>query len=216
MQSQPNENKQLSKGELITILGFVIGGLIFLGLEVINNYTPAKLGGVVFILAWMPLLLIHEGGHAITAHLLNWQVKRTVIGMGKLLWLGQFLGANIEFRAVPIEGFVEIRPQANQHFNQLKHALIYLMGIELIIFALIATFIGWSEIFNIEDNYHKIILQGIAFSALAGAVMNLIPIKTKEGSVSDGLGIIYCLFTSSASYQQWATEADSNNERAEL
>lgn len=220
--SQANDNKPtrkpLGKTELFTILGFALTGFIFFLLEVLSNYTPTKFGVVVFLLAWIPLLLIHEGGHAITAHLLNWRIKRTVIGTGKLLWLGQFLGANIEFRAVPIEGFVQIQPKANQRFNQGKHALIFFMGpgIELILFALIATFLGWGEIFNIEDNYGKIIAQGIAFAALVGAVINLIPVKTEEGAVSDGLGIIYCLFSANEAYQQWANEADSDENSREI
>lgn len=208
--------KPLSKGEFITLLSFVIIAFALILVEVLVNYSPKKLGGIVFLIAWMPLLLIHEAGHAITAHLLNWRVKKTVIGAGKLLWLGQFLGANIEFRAIPLEGFVQIQPKANQQLNQFKHALIYLMGpgVELLIFALIASLIGWAEIFQVDDSLSKIVFQGIAFSALAGAIMNLIPIKIGDNTISDGLGIILCLLASKQDYQNWATE--TNHDKNQL
>jgi hypothetical protein len=51
--------------------------------------------------------------------------------------------------------------------------------------------------FTVTDNYMKIAVQSFAFAALAGAVINLIPlsIETEEGvTPNDGMGILMCLF----------------------
>ena len=65
------------------------------------------------------------------------------------------------------------------------------------LFWVIGLMLGWSNLFLIEDDYGKLALQSLAFAALAGAVINLIPmgVVTKDGeSPNDGLGILKSLF----------------------
>ena len=165
-----------------------------------------------FLLFWVPLLFLHEFGHAMMAKLCGWQVKQTVIGLGSILLKTRLFGAPMEIRMIPLEGFVSIAPRNSYHVRG-KHALIYFAGpgIELLVFFGIWLFLGTDQLFSQNDNYYQIALQSLAFAALVGAVINLIPlgISTAEGSTpNDGLGIILSLSSSKKDYQEWI-----NNEK---
>ena len=111
---------------------------------------------------------------------------------------------------IPLEGFVKIAP-LNLHLVRIKHALIYFAGpgIELVVFLLIMLFLGTDQIFAHHDNYYQIALQSLAFAALVGAVLNLVPlgIRTQDGTTpNDGLGIIMSLSSSQMDYELWVRE----------
>jgi len=145
---------------------------------------------------------------------LNWEVKRVVLGVGKVMMLTKLFGAPVEIRSIPFEGFVQIAPKTVS-YARFKHALIYFAGpgIELLLFILIAIYLGGlSELFTVTNDYSRIALQSFSFAALAGAVINLIPmgVVTKDGNTpNDGMGILLCLFTSGADYQAWINENKS-------
>ena len=185
--------------------------LLLVVLEMLSNYEPRKLSALLFVLWWMPLVFLHEFGHAVMARLLGWQVSRTVIGFGRVVWQGKLFSAPLELRMVPIEGFVQIAPLSTAGVR-FKHALIYFAGpgIELALFFLIAVYLGgMSEMFTIVDDYGRIALQSLGYAALAGAVINLIPLGIRSGENStpnDGLGIILCAFRSPQDYQAWIDE----------
>lgn len=199
---------------MIYILSFVfLGGL---AVELLHPYEPRKLTAIFFILWWIPLVFWHEWGHALMARWLGWHVARTVIGFGKVVYRGQLLGAPFELRRVPIEGFVQIAP-LEINGARWKHALIYFAGpgIELVLFIGIVLIMGWDNFFAIEDNYLKLIFQSLAYAALVGAIMNLIPIGiiTHEGETpNDGMGIIKSLLSTDKDYQKWVDEARKENE----
>ncbi len=68
---------------------------------------------------------------------------------------------------------------------------------------------GFEQLFIVTNDYTRIALQGFAFAALAGAILNLIPlgIVTKDGSTpNDGMGILLCLFSSEMDYEMWINE----------
>lgn len=193
---------------IVYALSFIfLGGLVA---ELLSNYEPRKLAAVLFVLWWMPLVLWHEWGHALMARLLGWRVGHTVIGFGKVVYRGQLLGAPLEIRRFPIEGFVQIAPLSTTGARW-KHALIYFAGpgIELLLFIVIVLALGGADFFVIEEDYFKLALQSLAYAALVGAVMNLIPlgIVTHEGETpNDGMGIIRSLLSSDKDYQQWVDQ----------
>ena len=201
-----------SKGEKVFIVVISLIFLFMMTMEIMSNYEPRKLGALLFVIFWVPLLFIHEFGHAIMAKLLGWDVERIVIGFGKVLTHTRLLGAPMEIRTIPLEGFVQIAPK-NATLARLKHALIYFAGpgIELLAFFIIMFMLGgFSQIFTVTDDYSRIALQSFAFAALAGAIINLIPIGiiTKDGSTpNDGMGILLCLFSSGVDYELWIKEA---------
>lgn len=192
------DEKPLTRVEIIIILLFSISFLVLMGMEIISDYQPRKLSAILFVIFWIPLLFIHEFGHAIMAKLLGWEVSQIHIGIGQRLVSSQIFGVPIEIRAIPLEGFVKTAPKENE-YSRYKNALIYFAGpgIELLIFFTILWVLGNEWMFAITDNYANIALQSFAFAALAGAVINLIPVAiiTKDGTTpNDGLGIILSLF----------------------
>jgi len=211
---QRNRDKETtSRGEKIFILVISLAFLFMMTMEIMSNYEPKKLGALLFVVFWIPLLFIHEFGHAIMAKSLGWRVNRIVIGFGKVLMHTRLLGAPMEIRSIPLEGFVQIAPKTVT-LARLKHALIYFAGpgIELLAFFIIMIILGgFDQMFIITNDYTRIALQSFAFAALAGAVLNLIPlgITTADGSTpNDGMGILLCLFASSMDYETWIKESE--------
>ena len=179
---------------LILVLVF-LGGL---SAELIQGNEPRKIATVFFLAWWLPLVLVHEIGHALMARLCGWHIARTVVGFGKVMYRGQLFSAPLEIRLFPIEGFVQMQAP-NGKASRIKHALIYFAGpgIELLVFFSIVLMMGWANFFVIEDNYLKLIWQTLAYAALVGAVLNLIPTATitNEGETpNDGMGIIWSLW----------------------
>lgn len=206
------DKEPASKLEKIFIIVISFIFLFMMTMEVITNYEPKKLGALLFVVFWIPLLFIHEFGHAIMAKILDWRVERIVIGFGRILAHINIFGTPMEIRVIPLEGFVQIAPKTLK-LARLKHALIYFSGpgIELLVFLIIVLILGnFEQLFIITNDYYRIALQSFAFAALTGAVINLIPIGiiTKEGSTpNDGLGILLCLFSSKIDYELWIKES---------
>ena len=207
------DKETTSKGEKIFILIISFAFLFMMTMEILSNYEPKKLGALLFVVFWVPLLFIHEFGHAIMARLLGWRVNRIVIGFGKVLIHTRLLGAPMEIRSIPLEGFVQIAPKTVT-LARLKHALIYFAGpgIELLAFFIIMIMLGgFDQMLIVTNDYMRIALQSFAFAALAGAVLNLIPIgiTTADGSTpNDGMGILLCLFASGMDYETWIKESE--------
>lgn len=206
------DKEPTSKAEKYFAVILSLAFLFMMSMEILSNYEPKKLGALLFVVFWIPLLFIHEFGHAITAKILGWRIERTVIGFGKILAQTRLLGAPMEIRTIPLEGFVQIAPKTT-HLARFKHALIYFAGpgIELLLFFLIFFYLGGTDgFFFISNDYIRIALQSFAFAALVGAVINLIPlgIITKDGSTpNDGMGILLCLFSTRVDYELWIRES---------
>ena len=215
-----HDKEPSSKAEKIFILLMSLAFLAMMSMEIITNYEPKKLAALLFVIFWIPLLFIHEFGHAIMARLLGWRIQRVVIGMGKVITNTQLLGAPMEIRSIPLEGFVQIAPKTIK-LARFKHALIYFAGpgIELLVFFTAVYLLGgFDSFFTISNDYSRIALQSFAFAALVGAVINLIPmgIITQDGSTpNDGLGIILCLFSSSMDYEIWIRDAEKDEHESQ-
>ena len=204
-----------TRGERIFIVIITLLFLFMMSMEVFSNYEPRKLSVLFFLLFWVPLLFLHEFGHAVMAKLCGWQVKQTVIGLGSILLRTRLFGAPMEIRMIPLEGFVSIAPRNLKNVRG-KHALIYFAGpgIELLVFLGIGLFLGMDQLFSQNDNYYQIALQSLAFAALVGAVINLVPIgiTTENGSTpNDGLGIILSLTSSQREYKEWLKENEEQD-----
>ena len=195
-----NEEKPSTSGEIISYYIFIF--LIFGGLtaEVFTNYEPVKLTILFFLLAWILLTFLHELGHALTARLFKWEVSEFVIGYGKVVKQFKYNETKVEFRMIPIGGYV--RPKQNyKNWSRLKSAALYFAGpgIELLIFFGLWYLIGYGQLTQVSNDYLIIMLQGCAISAVTGAIINLIPhgvVTDKGNSPNDGLGILLSLFAS--------------------
>jgi hypothetical protein len=183
---------------LLVILGLFAG-------DVCTNYTPVKLSVLLFVLFWIPLLALHEAGHAVMAALLGWRVDKVVIGMGRLVTSFRVGSASVELKLLPLEGFARSVPR-DLRMPGLKHAMIYLAGpgVELLLAGAILWAIGPQKLLSHSEQYDTITWQSLALAATVGGVLNLIPhaVQTSSGSMipNDGLGIILSLSRPASAY----------------
>ena len=175
-----------------TIVMALFFGLI--GAEIIQDFQPTKFAAIFVPLFWMPLVAIHEAGHAIVARLCGWEVERVVVGYGKLIRRFKLWGSDIELRQIPIEGYVLPYPK-NLRSPRLKNTLIYAAGpaIEALLILSVYLVLGGDVLFSKSTNVGIIALQSLCVSASLGLVFTLIPHTTTTGggkSWSDGMGIL--------------------------
>jgi hypothetical protein len=185
---------------------FVIGLLTLFIAEVFHDFEPIKLSALLVVLFWIPLLVLHEAGHAVAAMLLDWRVDQIVIGMGPVASRFRLAAATVEFHVIPVEGFVTTAPR-NLRQPQLKSACIYFAGpgVELLLAVIIPLVIGPNTLLTKSDDYSLIVWQSLAFASAAQGVLNLIPhsITTPDGvQVNDGLGIIRSFMLPDSYYAQ--------------
>ncbi len=195
---------------LVVIFGLLIA-------EVCHNYEPVKLSALLVPLFWIPLLAVHEAGHAVVAALLNWYVGQVVIGMGRMVGRFRIGTAVIEIRLIPIEGFVKCVPK-NLVLPHVKSALIYFAGpgVELLLAGCILLLVGPERLLSRSDDYLLIVWQSLALASAAQAVLNLIPVsvRTPEGDIAnDGLGIIRSFLVPEGYYAEMIGRTYDERER---
>lgn len=183
-----------SKAEKITAAVFVLIVFGMFAASIVTDFTPVKASALFFILFWFPLLILHEGAHAITATMLGWNVGWVVIGMGNTLRTFRIGGAIVEIRTFPLEGFVSSMPR-NLRLPGLKNGLIYFAGpgSELLLSLAIWLVLGTDRLFSMSDDYVTIFWQTLALEATFQAVINLIPLSVEMRGrfiANDGLGIL--------------------------
>ena len=184
--------RPLQKDERIAV--WVMVGLFVAAMAVeilTNDFRPSKLSALFIPLFWMPLVAIHEAGHAIVAHLCGWRVKRVVIGFGRLLKTFKIGDTPIHIRQVPLEGYVLPQPR-DLRSPRLKNTLIYAAGpgIEILIVLAFYLILGHDRIFSRSESIPIIAIQSCCISAAMGVIINLIPHWTKDGGWSDGMGML--------------------------
>jgi hypothetical protein len=207
MSGNPNPEQPLTPGERWTMIFFL---LVIVGLfvaETFSNFQPAKLIGLLIVVFWMPLLILHEFGHAAMAWLLGWRVRRVVLGMGRLVSFFRVGQTPVELRLVLTTGYVIPTPRRIR-LPQLESALIYFAGpgIGLLLVVVLVWVFGVEHLTMLTDNYGMIVVQSLCIAALAGAIINLFPHTAAqpngETSASDGLGILRAFFLPTSFYQQ--------------
>ena len=175
------QREPLNRSERITYwvsLAVVLG---LFGAEIVFNYEPRKMGAVFFLVSWGILVAIHEFGHALMAWMCGWGVKRIVVGFGRTVFQFRLGNTPVEFRTFPIEGFVQPYPR-DLHSPRMKDALIYAAGpgIELMIAVMIMTILGRETMFTLTNDLGILSIQAFASAAVAGAVLNLIPMTARS------------------------------------
>jgi Peptidase family M50 len=198
------------------LLAIVVGWLLY---ETCRDFEPAKLAPVLLILFWMPLMVLHEAGHAVVARLLGWHVSKMVLGMGPQLAGFRLGAADVEVRAVPVEGFIQCVP-TDLRAPGLKSGLIYFAGpgVELLLALAILLGLGPSRLFCETTDLGLLVVQCLALAATSQAVINLIPhgVFTPGGIVAnDGLGILYSFVRPTAYYKAMLGPARGGRRRDE-
>ena len=188
--------RPLGRFERWTLLLFVAVVLGLLAGEVATDYRPAKLGGLFVLLFWIPLLAVHEAGHAVAAVMCGWSVRRVVIGYGRLVAVWRVRGVPVELRAFPVEGFVSIAPRRLRR-PRLESALIYFAGpgTELVLGAAVLAIVGPATLLAGSTDPLVIAAQSLCAAVLVGSFSNLVPHPSRRDDTggftpNDGLGIL--------------------------
>ncbi|MEL7298539.1 MAG: site-2 protease family protein [Pseudomonadota bacterium] len=175
--------------------GIAIAAFSFaLLMDLFTEYSAVKLSVLLIFVFWVPLLVLHECGHAFVAAAVGWRVREMVIGFGPTLWRGRVGDTLVKLRLVPLEGYVLPEPQGADGMRW-KSALVYAAGpgAELALLAVLVTTFGWAQIFQETEAIGWIALQSLIIAIILGVVMNLLPFRVGHG-VSDGLGILLSPF----------------------
>jgi hypothetical protein len=188
-----------AEARISAIVGIVFTIMILFA--VFEDYSVQRLSVVLVLLFWVPMLVLHELGHAIVARLLGWRVREIVIGFGRDLWQWQIGETRIRVKLAPVEGYVLPAPK-NARYVRAKSMLIYAAGpgAELLLLGILLQIFGWEFIFDGSGELLQVVLQSLAIAILLGAGFNLLPFST-DGAVSDGLGIISSPFLSDTSIE---------------
>ena len=200
----PPDRKPTTANEKAAVALIALTFVIFIAIEIVTDFSPQKLSAPFFLISWVILLVIHEFGHALMARAVGWHVELISLGFGALRAQRTILGIPVEIRTIPISGFILPRP-ADLIAPRLKEFLVYAAGpgVELLAVAVIALVIGPGDLTTLTDSIPTIAVQSFCVAALAGAILNLIPIsfQSEHGrSASDGLGMILCWARPDAHY----------------
>ncbi|MBL8792924.1 MAG: site-2 protease family protein [Planctomycetia bacterium] len=201
---QPDFNRPMTPSERNGAIFFL---LLFFGAftaEVIVDYHPAKLTGLFIAGWWIPLLALHEAGHALAAWLVRWQVLRISIGHGPLVRRFHIGSAEVDLRLIPVSGYVMSAP-TRLRWPQLENSLIYAAGpgIELVLLGAIAAIVGPEQLLHRTEAIWLLAVQALAVAILFDAFTNLVPmtVSSKDGPVAnDGLGIFRSFLLSTEAY----------------
>jgi hypothetical protein len=205
----PSRNRgPLTSQELGISVIFLALALGLFGAEILHNYQPVKLSALLVVLFWIPLLALHEAGHALMAALLNWSVGQVVIGMGRTVRSFRVGKAVVEIRLFPVQGFVRCVPRTLR-FPQLESALIYFAGpgVELLLALGVLLLVGPTRLLTRSDDYLLIVWQSLALASVVQGVLNLIPyaVHTPDGDIpNDGLGILLSFLRPNSDYAEMA------------
>lgn len=174
---------------------FLVIFLALVGAELFRDFHPAKLIVVSVLIFWVPLLALHEAGHAFVAWLIGWPLRKIVIGMGQLLGRFRIGSAAGEIRLFPVEGFVASVP-TDLSWPRPKSALIYFAGpgIEMVVAGLVIGYAGSDRILSRSEDYGIIACQSLVLACAVHVVLNFVPhvsySDSSEKLASDGLGIL--------------------------
>lgn len=179
-------------GERITLWVLGTAFCALFAAELLDNFTKQRLSMLFVMLAWGPMLVLHELGHALVARWLGWTVSEVVIGFGKEVTRFRIGSTLVRVKTLPIEGYVIPAPTTLTGVRG-KSALIFAAGpaFELLFVAFCRVIVG-PEYFAPSESLWVIAWQSAGVAAGIGAVFNLIPYRSEEG-MSDGLGIVTSL-----------------------
>jgi hypothetical protein len=212
----PHEPEPPSTADRWSALIFLLVILGLFAAEVFTNYSPIKLSALFLIGWWVPLLVLHEAGHALVAAALGWRVRQVVIGMGRVMASFRVGGVPVEIRLFPVQGFVIPAPR-NLRSPHLKSALIYFAGpgAELLVLACVAMALGVDTLLTRTEHVGILAAQALAVAVLVSAFFNLVPHFAQSPAASfrrtgtsddlipnDGMGIILSFIRPTEHYAQ--------------
>ncbi|MFC1641491.1 site-2 protease family protein [Myxococcota bacterium] len=188
---------------IVAVSAVVLFGLF--AAEIGHAFTAVKLSAVWIALFWVPLLVLHEVGHALAARWVGWRISEVVIGFGPEVIRFRAGACRVRVRASPLEGYVAPSP-ASLRAARGKSAFVYAAGpgAELLLVGLLWLWLG-EELTQASQATGVIVAQSLAVAALMGALFNLVPFPT-AGGMSDGLGILVSLWAGDEMFRHRLTQ----------
>jgi tetratricopeptide (TPR) repeat protein len=158
--------------DLVIIVGC---GLFIYALSPSSSTAKAIVLHTSLILLFLiPLIVIHELTHAGVAKLVGLRVFGIMIGIGKTIWSGKFLGTDWTINLLPLGGItlVGTRPVA---LIRPKLFLIYLAGPASHMIMAVGFFL-WQQTLSIFTFGYQV-LMSLVLANIVLAVTNLVPFK---------------------------------------
>ena len=210
-------------GERWIVLAFMALFVAALGADLLREFTPVKLSIVFMAAALVPLVAIHEAGHAVVAAGLGWRVCRVVIGIGRPLLRLTVRGVPVEIRSVPLSGYMQPAPTEIRS-PRLESFLIYAAGpaAEAVIAVALLMLIPEEQRFSLGQSLPVIAAQSIALLVAVDLFFNLVPLPAEvDGGITDGLGMLLAPLRSDAHFHEsmttpWRNEARAFEEAGQL
>lgn len=187
----PAPRRPLTPREKWIVWALIVGFTALVAIDLARTADIALWTVALMLVAWVPLLVLHELGHALAARAVGWHVHRLVIGFGRDVTRFRFGKTRVVFRQFPATGFVEPVP-TDLSWPRLKNAFVYFAGpgIELLLIGMLVLAIGPERYFEGTNDVGLLALQSLGAAAALGAFSNLIPFRASNGSASDGLGML--------------------------
>ena len=159
---------------IIQLALLVVSGILLFALNPFSGTAIFFLEIALFLILMTPLIIIHELAHAAVASWVGLRVFGIMIGMGKTIWYGKFLGMEWAINSLPLSGITTVGARPVPHIRS-KLFLIYLAGpashlLMALIFHLVFQGLplsGWS--------YY--LLRALVFANVFMAAVNLFPRK---------------------------------------
>jgi len=176
------------------VLG-VAGGY---GALVVAWHLPAPPPVIWFFVGLVVGVVFHEGGHALCAVLSNIPVRLVSIGLGPLLLRGRIGEAQLEWRLLPLAGYVEPYPKFEVADRRLSEAFVTIGGVLGNVFLIyLISSLGFAAAGNVRAIRDALI--EIAIAQVLIIVVSAFPVKFGEKYFSDGWHLLQLRYRSSIS-----------------
>ncbi len=136
---------QLKRQTANVILQYLL--LIMLGLLAYFFQPKYWLGDIfllitIYVVFFIPIVLLHELAHAVVGHLLGFRVFTIMLGAGKTFYTGHFLGVNWDLRPLPVGGATLLGGPPQASYRSRLFA-IYLAGPMIHLAIVVASGMTW-------------------------------------------------------------------------
>ena len=176
----------------------IFGGF---GFDLLANERPAWIVVPLVLVAYAPLLALHEAGHALAAATLGWRVVKVVIGFGRTILRFRVRSVPVDIRLLPVSGYVVPAPRSLDGARW-RSVIIYAAGpaATLLVLAAVVAATGTDHLLSRSDRWPLLLAQSVALAAVLHTLPNLVPLPTDDG-VTDGFGLLASLFRSEGSFE---------------
>jgi tetratricopeptide (TPR) repeat protein len=161
----------------------------------------------LFALCMLPMVILHEAGHALAARLLGMRLLAVVLGMGPVRWRRRLFGIPIEWRAVPAGG-TTFAPPTQAEGARWKMAVLALAGPAANVVGVLAVSRFIPVPFDAVAWQDPAVALAASFGAanLLGLGMSLYPwhfVGAHGLQVSDGMLVWNCLRADAKVVESW-------------